>query len=82
MYRRPLITLVQCTYLNIFFSETTRLIEFKFYMEYTSDKTIYFVSGNLAKMGTVPIYCKKKPLKEFLAIRRVISLNETFVLFC
>ena len=43
MYRRPLITSVQCTYLNIFLSETTRLIELKFYIEYALDKTIYYI---------------------------------------
>ena len=41
--RRPLITSVQCSYLNIFFSETTRLIELKFYMEYALEKTIYYI---------------------------------------
>ena len=58
--RRPIITSVQCTYLNIFFSETTRLIELKFYMEYALEKNniLHFVSGNLTKMGTVSIYCK------------------------
>ena len=39
--RRPLITSVQCTYLNIFLSETTRLIELKFYMEYALEKKQY-----------------------------------------
>ena len=42
--RRPIITSVQCTYLNIFFSETSRLIELKFYMEYALEKkTIYYI---------------------------------------
>ena len=31
------------TYLNIFFSETTWLIELKFHMEYALDKTIYYI---------------------------------------
>ena len=58
-------------YLNIFFSETTWLIELKFHMEYALDKTIYciFVSGYLTKMGTVPIYCKN-PLNFLLLNQR------------
>ena len=31
------------TYLNIFFSETTWLIELKFHMEYALDKTVYYI---------------------------------------
>ena len=31
------------TYLNIFFSETTWLIELKFHMEYALDKKIYHI---------------------------------------
>ena len=46
MCRWPLITSFQCTYLNMFFLETTRLIELKFYMEYALDKKniLHFVS--------------------------------------
>ena len=61
MCRWPLITSVQCTYLNIFFLETTRLIELKFYMEYALDKQYitFCFRGNFTKMGTMPIYSKK-----------------------
>ena len=52
---------VQYTYLNIFFSETTWLIELKFYMEHALDKTISYLTGKnpvswLAQLVFINLY--------------------------
>ena len=58
------------------------IIWFRGYDEYIKNLSYGFIFDQLCSYlaQEVPIACKFK--KEFLAIRRAISLNATFVLFC
>ena len=69
IFSSPIIFLVSSTLLNIFFSETTGLIEAKFHMESPWDGIMKVGSngpGHMIKMATMPIYMVKT-LKIFSA---------------